>query len=64
MLKEGTDPISVFCDALSDEKASDGSDASRQGTSCPVAIRFGLVPNFFSSAPDAPEIIEGLWVFA
>jgi hypothetical protein len=23
-----------------------------------VASRFGLVPNFFSSAPDAPEIIE------
>ena len=23
-----------------------------------VASRFGLVPNFFASAPDAPEIIE------
>ena len=29
-----------------------------------VADRFGLVPNFFSSAPDAPEIIERLWDFA
>jgi two-component sensor histidine kinase len=29
-----------------------------------VAARFGLVPNFFSSAPDAPEIIERLWAFA
>jgi hypothetical protein len=29
-----------------------------------VAGRFGLVPNFFSSAPDAPEIIEKLWEFA
>lgn len=29
-----------------------------------VANRFGLVPNFFSSAPDAPEIIERLWAFA
>ena len=29
-----------------------------------VAGRFGLVPNFFSSAPDAPEIIERLWDFA
>ena len=29
-----------------------------------VARRFGLVPNFFSSAPDAPEIIERLWDFA
>jgi hypothetical protein len=29
-----------------------------------VAGRFGLVPNFFSSSPDAPEIIERLWDFA
>ena len=29
-----------------------------------VAGRFGLVPNFFSSAPDAPEIVERLWDFA
>jgi two-component sensor histidine kinase len=29
-----------------------------------VASRFGLVPNFFSSAPDAPELIEKLWAFA
>ncbi len=29
-----------------------------------VAGRFGLVPNFFASAPDAPEIIERLWDFA
>jgi hypothetical protein len=29
-----------------------------------VAGRFGLVPHFFSSAPDAPEIIEKLWAFA
>ena len=29
-----------------------------------VASRFGLVPNFFSSAPDAPEIVERLWDFA
>jgi hypothetical protein len=28
------------------------------------AGRFGLVPNFFSSAPDAPEFVERLWVFA
>jgi hypothetical protein len=26
-----------------------------------VVGRFGLVPNFFRSAPDAPEIIERLW---
>jgi two-component sensor histidine kinase len=29
-----------------------------------VASRFGLVPNFFASAPDAPEIIDRLWDFA
>jgi hypothetical protein len=26
--------------------------------------RFGLIPNFFVSAPDAPEIVEKLWDFA
>ena len=29
-----------------------------------VAKRFRLVPNFFVSAPDAPEILEKLWAFA
>ena len=29
-----------------------------------VASRFGLVPNFFASAPEAPEVIERLWDFA
>jgi hypothetical protein len=29
-----------------------------------VAARFGLVPNFFMSARDAPEIVEKLWDFA
>jgi hypothetical protein len=29
-----------------------------------VAGRFGLVPNFFTSAKDAPELIERLWDFA
>ena len=29
-----------------------------------VAKRFRLVPNFFVSAPDAPEIVEKLWAFA
>jgi hypothetical protein len=29
-----------------------------------VTRRFGLVPNFFMSAPDAPEIVEKLWDFA
>src|SRR5690242_806085 len=26
-----------------------------------VTRRFGLIPNFFVSAPDAPEIVEKLW---
>jgi hypothetical protein len=29
-----------------------------------VARRFGLVPNFFMTARDAPEIVEKLWDFA
>ena len=29
-----------------------------------VAARFGLVPNFFRSAPDAPLIVRELWLFA
>jgi hypothetical protein len=29
-----------------------------------VATRFGLVPNFFRSAPDAPHVIRELWAFA
>src|ERR1700689_2754689 len=29
-----------------------------------VASRFGLVPNFFRSAPDAPHVVRELWAFA
>ena len=29
-----------------------------------VSQRFGLIPNFFLSTPDAPEIVEKLWDFA
>lgn len=29
-----------------------------------VTSRFGLIPEFFVSAPDAPEILERLWDFA
>lgn len=29
-----------------------------------VAARFGLVPNFFRSAPDAPYVVRELWAFA
>ena len=29
-----------------------------------VSNRFGLVPNFFQSAPDAPELVQRLWDLA
>src|SRR5690242_6921293 len=29
-----------------------------------VAGRFGVLPSFFASSPDAPEVIEKLWTFA
>jgi hypothetical protein len=29
-----------------------------------ISQRFGLIPNFFLSTPDAPEIVEKLWDFA
>ena len=29
-----------------------------------VAARFGVVPNFFRSAPDVPSVIRELWLFA
>lgn len=29
-----------------------------------VSQRFGLIPNFFMSTPDAPEIVDKLWDFA
>jgi two-component sensor histidine kinase len=29
-----------------------------------VAARFGLIPNFFRSAPDAPVVVRELWKFA
>jgi hypothetical protein len=29
-----------------------------------VTARFGVIPNFFVSAPDAPEILDRLWDFA
>jgi len=46
-------------DAPSVLKASEHSSFHEQ-----VEKRFRLVPNFFVSAPDAPEIIERLWAFA
>jgi len=39
-------------------QSNDQEDFERE-----VAARFGLVPNFFRSAPDAPLVRE-LWLFA
>ena len=37
---------------------------SRDAVLAEVEKRFRLVPNFFASTPDAPEVIEKLWDFA
>jgi two-component sensor histidine kinase len=39
-------------------------NTSRDDFEGEVAARFGLVPNFFRSAPDAPLIVRELWLFA
>jgi len=51
--------IDGVLDAPSLVQASEPSSFHEQ-----VAKRFRLVPNFFVTAPDAPEIIERLWAFA
>jgi hypothetical protein len=51
--------IDLVLDAPPALKASENSSFPEQ-----VAKRFRLVPNFFVSAPDAPEIVERLWAFA
>lgn len=51
--------IGTVLDVSSVLKASEHSAFHDQ-----VAKRFRLVPNFFVSAPDAPEIVERLWSFA
>jgi hypothetical protein len=38
-------------------------DNNQQEFERQVAERFGLVPNFFRSAPDAPFVVRELWVF-
>ncbi len=44
---------------VSNAKAIDQEEFERE-----VAARFGLVPNFFRSAPEAPFVIRELWTFA
>jgi hypothetical protein len=51
--------IGIVLETLPALKASEHSSFPEQ-----VAKRFRLVPNFFVSAPDAPEIVERLWSFA
>jgi two-component sensor histidine kinase len=49
----------VFIHAASNSKDNNQEDFERE-----VAARFGLVPNFFRTAPDAPYVIRELWAFA
>jgi hypothetical protein len=44
---------------LSRSKETSQEDFERE-----VAARFGLLPNFFRSTPDAPLVIRELWLFA
>jgi hypothetical protein len=51
--------------ARSEKMSSDsGSDDQQQAFHAEVAGRFGVLPNFFCSAPAAPGLIEQLWTFA
>ena len=50
--------VSLF-PASSSPQGTNQEDFERE-----VAARFGLVPNFFRSAPDAPFVIRQLWGFA
>jgi two-component sensor histidine kinase len=44
--------------------APDPQNISQEDFEREVASRFGLVPNFFRSAPDAPFVVRELWLFA
>jgi two-component sensor histidine kinase len=44
--------------------SADGQSAAQAAFEREVAARFGLVPNFFRSAPDAPFVVHELWQFA
>lgn len=43
---------------------ADSKKIAQQAFEAEVASRFGLVPNFFRSAPDAPVVLRELWQFA
>jgi hypothetical protein len=44
--------------------AEKSQKAAQEAFEQEVAARFGLVPNFFRSAPDAPFVMHELWIFA
>jgi two-component sensor histidine kinase len=44
--------------------AADSQKVAQEAFEREVAARFGLVPNFFRSAPDAPFVVHELWRFA
>jgi two-component sensor histidine kinase len=44
--------------------AGDSKNPAQEAFEREVAARFGLVPNFFRSAPDAPFVVHELWRFA
>jgi two-component sensor histidine kinase len=52
-------PIIPLFPGASNPQKTDQEDFERE-----VAARFGLVPNFFRSAPDAPYVTRDLWAFA
>jgi hypothetical protein len=45
-------------------ETSKSGNTDQEGFEREVAARFGLVPNFFRSAPEAPLVIRELWLFA
>jgi two-component sensor histidine kinase len=50
--------VSLFTEAQNAQRAA------QEAFEREVAARFGLVPNFFRSAPDAPFVIHEMWRFA
>src|SRR3954469_5733823 len=53
-------PMSI----LAFSTATPSQKANQEAFEREVAARFGLVPNFFRSGPDAPFVVRELWLFA
>jgi two-component sensor histidine kinase len=45
-------------------EAAKARNIGREDLEREIAARFGLVPNFFRSAPEAPSVVRNLWLFA